>query len=496
MRARLLALSVLVSALFALPGAGRPRSISERFEAAKRDEPSLIAFLRGMPKGADLHNHLGGALYTEDGLREAVKHSLYYNPATFLFQKEAGPGCVPAARLRTDDRLREGWMDRATTRGAPDTPAGGHDHFFHSFPFLLSPFQETDDVEAMLPVLRRARLQNLQYLELMQAPGTESMARIRAAAASAATHEEMLAKIRPLLDDYLKEARAELDRWDREASVGLDQPAPLSAADRPLTVRYLATAFRGGRDSDIFSTWAAAFALMRVDHRLVGVNFAAPEDGPNSQERFDAHMKLLDFLWPRFDRPKITLHAGELNPYVSPLEDMTHHIRRSIDVGHALRIGHGTGIAWETDCMGLLKQMRERGIAVEICPTSEAVILRAEGDRHPFRLYRNAGVPITLNTDDEGVLRTNITMEFVRAARSWNLSYADLKELARNSIEYSFLPGESLFEGHDYRRVRSQYRALAARGWSVDEGDRGALAASDRATVQARLERAFVEFER
>jgi hypothetical protein len=58
------------------------------------------------------------------------------------------------------------------------------------------------------------------------------------------------------------------------------------------------------------------------------------------------------------------------------------------------------------------------------------------------------------------------------------------------------MAGGSLFGGRDYRRVRARFRPLARRGWSSNEEDRKMLAASDRATVQARLERAFVEFER
>jgi adenosine deaminase len=105
-------------------------------------------------------------------------------------------------------------------------------------------------------------------------------------------------------------------------------------------------------------------------------------------------------------------------------------------------------------------------------------------------------VPVTINTDDEGILRTNITMEYVRAVRSWGLSYREVKELARNSLEYSFLPGESLWQDHDYRRARKPFTELRARGWSgANEAEKRSLASSDRAAVQARLERAFVEFE-
>jgi hypothetical protein len=330
----------------------------------------------------------------------------------------------------------------------------------------------------------------------MADPGGEAMDRVLNAASATDAPEAALKRLQPLLDAYVTAARGDLDRRDQEIAREAELAPPLSAADRPITVRYLVTAIRVAPDEQVFATWAAAFSLMRVDSRVVGVNLAAPEDHPIASERFGPQMRLLDFLWQRFNHPNITLHAGELNLLIAPLEDMTHHIRGSIEVGHARRIGHGVAVAWEDDVPGLLREMREQGIAVEVCPTSNAVILGAEGDRHPFRLYRRAGVPLTLNTDDEGVSRSNLTMEYVRAVRSWNLTYADVKELARNSIEYSFLPGESLFEQHNYRRLRAPFRRLREHGWSPTPEEAKALAVSDKATVQARLERAFVEFER
>jgi adenosine deaminase len=338
-------------------------------------------------------------------------------------------------------------------------------------------------------------MQNLQYLELMATPGGEALARVSAGATGSDPPEQLLERLKPLLAAYVAAARQDLDEWDEQVARAAALTPPLSAADRPLTVRYQVTAYRTAPDAQVFATFAAGFALMAADRRVVGVNLAAPEDAPLAISHFDAQMRGLDFLWKQFDRPNISLHAGELNLLLAPLEDLTFHIRRSIELGHARRIGHGTAIAWEDDAAGLLRRMRAQRVAVEICPTSEAVIQSAEGNRHPFRLYRRAGVPLTLNTDDEGVLRSNLTLEFVRAARSWGLSYPDLKELARNSLEYSFLPGASLFEQHDYRRPRAEFRALAARGWRATATERPALATSDRAVVQARLERALIEFE-
>ena len=69
---------------------------------------------------------------------------------------------------------------------------------------------------------------------------------------------------------------------------------------------------------------------------------------------------------------------------------------------------------------------------------------------HPLPLYLNHGVPTSLSTDDEGVDRTNLTREYEKAATTFDFSYLTLKNFARNSITYSFLPGEALWDDADY----------------------------------------------
>jgi len=464
-------------------------STARRFEQARQDEPSLIAFLKAMPKGGDLHRHFPAGIFAEEALRLAIQRGLFFDPATSRFEPEAGPGRVPAERLLSDDGLRYQFLNAASMRGPFTGPAGGHDQFFRTFGILGTAVPNLDLASLLVEMSRRARLQNVQYLELMAGPGREGMERVKSAALATDTPEELPRRLKPLIDDYVTAAKQDLDRWEREV-------ADKAGLDRPVAVRYLIAAARTDTDARIMATWAAGFSLMQVDPRVVGVNLLAPEDHPIAQEGFERQMRILDGLWGQFGRPNISLHAGELNLWVSPVEPMTSRIRRSIEVGHARRIGHGISIAWEHDLPGLLRMMRREGIAVEVCPTSNAVILGVEGDRHPFRLYRRAGVPLTINTDDEGISRSNLTMEYVRAVRGWNLSYRDVKELVRNGIEYSFLAGPSLFEGRDYRRVRPEFRKLRARGWIPTPDEARVLAGSDKATVQVRLERALHEFER
>ena len=103
---------------------------------------------------------------------------------------------------------------------------------------------------------------------------------------------------------------------------------------------------------------------------------------------------------------------------------------------------------------------------------------------------------MALSTDDPGMSRIDLTQEYVRAVETYGLSYADLKELVRNSLEYSFLPGPSLWDDNGgyarfgaglpaMRRPEGAVRSLAPRF------SRG----SEKAAQQWELERRFKAFE-
>ncbi len=97
----------------------------------------------------------------------------------------------------------------------------------------------------------------------------------------------------------------------------------------------------------------------------------------------------------------------------------------------------------------LVREMAASHIMVEINLTSNDVILNVKGANHPFPVFRANHLPIALSTDDEGVSRIDLTHEYVRAVEEYDLSYADLKQIARTSLEHSFLPGPSLWAQPD-----------------------------------------------
>jgi aminodeoxyfutalosine deaminase len=106
----------------------------------------------------------------------------------------------------------------------------------------------------------------------------------------------------------------------------------------------------------------------------------------------------------------------------------------------AERIGHGLSAAQDPE---LIEELAERQVPIEICVTSN---LRtgccAKPGDHPVKQYFDQGLMITLNTDDPAMFGTTLNQEFQLAQRTFDFTDEQLRELARNSFEASFLPAE------------------------------------------------------
>ena len=128
---------------------------------------------------------------------------------------------------------------------------------------------------------------------------------------------------------------------------------------------------------------------------------------------------------------------------------------------------------------------------MEINLTSNDLILGVKGDRASA-----AGLPQTrssgaLSTDDEGVYRSLLTEEFERAVLTYNLTYADLKEMVRNSIEYSFAPGASYWKDRKYGTI-----VPACAAGKQTKGCHDYLDKNEKARLGVDLEERFAAFER
>jgi adenosine deaminase len=140
--------------------------------------------------------------------------------------------------------------------------------------------------------------------------------------------------------------------------------------------------------------------------------------------------------------------------------------------------------------------MAAKHIDVEINLTSNDGILGIKGSDHPLVAYMAWHVPFSLSTDDEGVSRIDLTHEYARAVDEQDLSYVDLKRSARDSLEHSFLPGESLWAGpDDYEHPKSACAAAIKANGTPSDDCRQFLNANEKAAQQWELERRLAAFE-
>jgi adenosine deaminase len=474
------------------------------FNEARQEGPAALgAFLYRMPKGADLHMHLSGAVYAETFLREAGEDHDCVNAAQLTIDdKHHAPDCPPsespAAAIPADQSLDDALIDAFSMRTfVPVTGDSGHDHFFNTF----ARFGDDNRFagEWIDEVASRAAAQNEQYLELMQ---TGDYAAVRALSNKLGWDPDLATfRTRLLADPAFHRNVASLQA---EFTAALDQRNRLEHCGQPdaasacrVTVRFLYQVKREEPPQEVFAQSLLGFELAAADPDVVGINLVQPEDSYLAMRDYRLQMRMFGYLHSLYPQVHISLHAGELTEGLVPPQGLTFHIRSAVEQGHAERIGHGVDIMFEDHPWQLMKEMADRHIMVEINLTSNAVILNVTGNDHPFMLYRKMGVPVALSTDDEGVSRIDLTHEFVRAADTYPLGYHDLKLMVRTSLEHAFLPGESLWVRTTPEKLETP--VAACRGQLGEAEPHGACAAflhaSPKAQQQWELEQRFRLFE-
>jgi adenosine deaminase len=477
-------------------GTGNEQRAAGYFEEVRGTPPLLGAFLRRMPKGGDLHNHLSGAIYAESYIAWAAADGLCVDKKALALAAApcTPPDRIPAVQVYRDGKLHATLVDALSMRSFVPGAESGHDHFFATFAkFGVAGERRGGDMLA--EAAERAGEENISYLELMASPGMGAARKIGAAAGwdddlgrmrdklLAAGLGEIVPAVKRDLDGVEAAMRRRLGCGDAAAKPGCG-----------VTVRWLAQVIRTFPPEQVFAQSLLAFELAKAEPRVVGLNLVAPEDDPVTLRDYAQQMRILGFLSKLYPEVKLSLHAGELAPGLVPPEQLRFHIRGAVETAGARRIGHGVDVLYEDDPWSLLKEMAERHVMVEINLTSNDLILGISGDRHPFATYRRFGVPLALSTDDEGVSRGDLTQEYLRAALTYHLGYGQLKELARNSLEYAFLPGDSLWREIAPFTPREPC-AGALGGTEPAAACRDFLARSEKAQAQWRLEAEFAAFE-
>lgn len=403
----------------------------------------LYRVLYYMPKGADLHNHLSGAAFSEWwyelALAQRDRGYRYYTKvriencveyganefgglAYYLmfrnimeFQYQALSDCQkreykPLEDL--DEREIAGWLESIRL----DKPWEGREEFFEThwqrlFALVRNPWLQA---ELMVRNMQAFAAEGLSYLELQVA-----VEGFRHADGAILTPEETA--------DILRQRLQQKDAKDTGVTVRLQISV----------LRFLPNAEDELRDD---------YRFVHENRDLfVAVNMVGRED--NDKGHPARFLDTLRELRRQYSGVNLSIHAGEV-------DEPNYHVRDTLLLG-ADRIGHGINLISDDDTMRL---MRHGPYLVEINLISNLLLnYVSEYSQHPFPEYLRTGIPVALSTDDRGMWDSTMTDEFYVAVTEFNLSWDEVKRLSRNSLQHAFLAAgekQELLQQFDQRIAR------------------------------------------
>jgi adenosine deaminase CECR1 len=437
-------------------GASRGHAAERWFEDLKQGATpvQLYRFLYAMPKGADLHNHLTGAVRAEwfwDAAMAAADRGYFYytrvrvqNCAPYG-NDEFGPdrelllfknlqahayarldACAKSEFKKLQDldaREKQAWLDSTRL----DQPYEGRNEFFDAIwdridALLHDPFLICDILYRNMEAFGR---EGLVYLETQQ--GLEG-------AVKADGSPYSVDEVADIYRKFLASPKA------RATGVEVRFQSAL--------LRFLPNAEQRLRE---------LYAL-NDSHRdlYVGINMVGREDNDKGYPlRF---LPVLRELRHRYPDINLSIHAGEN-------DQPNAHVRDTLLLG-AQRIGHGVNLIMDPDTM---LRMRNGPYLVEINLISNLLLEYVHSyAEHPFPEYLRTGIPVALSTDDRGMWDSNLTDEFYVATHEFNLSWEEIVRLSRNSLEYSFLDEPTrrkLLAAYD-KRINVFAAQFQKKGWA------------------------------
>lgn len=376
-----------------------------RFEEirGKATPAEMYGFFWDMPKGGDIHHHLSLSFRPEE-VYEVVPHfavrtalsncpgdeapALRYrmvSPATLA----ALPACVQGdyktlASLNGEERAA--WVSALTI----DKAFEGRNEFFEVIVNRLADVARDPGAmrELLVRMLRRYAREKVAYVETQYNAPTQEAA------------------------DLLRKRLAESD------VTGL-----------PITVRFQSVAIRFRPDAEQMVERLYEFNDRNRD-LWVGLNMAGRED--NTKGNALRFLPTFRKMRRKYSGIHLSIHGGEVD---APGPE----VRNTLLLG-AERIGHGTNLISDPEAMLL---MRNGSNLVEVNLVSNRLLeYFTDLGEHPFPEYLRFGIPVCLNTDDSGVWDSNLTDEYVLASKLYNLTWAEIVQIGRNSLQYSFAQPE------------------------------------------------------
>jgi adenosine deaminase len=472
------------------------RSPAEYLESVRNNPVLLEAFVREIPKGGDVHTHLSGIPYAESYLQWAANDGSCISTTSWLIAPApCADGFTIVSSVIADKNIYNQAIDGLSMRNFPlNPPLYGHDHFFAPFS-LFGAVSSIHKADMLAEAATRAAADNTDYLELLI---TFQSSALTSLANSHTWNGDLDADYRTLVGgvrDLLETGTVEIDALSARQRTILGCAALPSPACR-VSIRFIQQANRTASPSIVFASLIFGAEMSARDARLVGVDLVSPEDNAASLSNYMLHMQMLAFLKSKYPSLNISLHAGELTGNLVSPADLTFHISQAVKMAGARRIGHGVSLKSETNWPDLTAEMARSHIGVAILFSSNAQVLGVTGEEHPFRTFMDAGVPVMLSTDDQGVSRESHTGEFVRAITTYGLKWNDIKRLARTSMEQAFVRGNSLWQTFGENPVPVEACQSDRPGNALPSPDcQSYLNANEKAAEQWRLEGRLLKFE-
>ena len=458
---------LLLFALLLLPFSINAQRIDKYFESIRDNTAALTAFFSQMPKGGDLHNHFSGSVYAETYISYVVQQDYVINEGTLEVKAvvpKDGKGWVHFSKLNDSGLLatyKQKLIQKWSVKDYNGVSYPCDKQFFETF----SGFGIANDGPGrldtgLLELKRRAQKENVSYIETMftsihcnsikiSDPSFNNLLEAAQLSRDEVKTTALLDKIYQMVQEKnVKSCAAAHNDMVSKLHYGL------KIDDSSFTMRYQNYVMRVVPPVDVFTNLVLAFESANTSSLIVGVNIVAPEDNEVSMRDYWLHMQMFKYCHNKYPNVKYAMHAGELTLGMVPPEELTWHINAAVRTAGANRIGHGADMAYEYKCYDLLKYMAQNSIPIEINLYSNEFILKVKEDQHPITLYKEFNVPIVICTDDAGVLRSDLTYQYVLLAKRYkNISYADIKQFVYNSIDYSFIK-----EGSTKEQLKKQLK--------------------------------------
>jgi len=248
--------------------------------------------------------------------------------------------------------------------------------------------------------LKRCAAENVIYVEIIGCPAQGVRSNI--------PYQDMIDGLAAGID----RARADFGIESR-INVTFERDQSLSDAD---------VAAKAERDADLILSYPHPY--------IVGLDIAGGEKAADIPPFRDAYERTLR----EFGRPLgVRMHASENAGSGNALEAMSFGVTR---------IGHGVRTILDP---AAIAQLKRENVMLEVCPTSNVLALKdfcPTYATHPLRDLYDAGLHISLNSDDPGLFRTTIGQEYQIAHEKFNFTVKELLDVSADAVDFSFAPDD------------------------------------------------------